>query len=102
MAYFVHRVASARRHQGHSHDRGRSTVVRPSRLGRSSVAALVLGGQLFSSGARVEVQVLPASAGFTSELWLFSPGPARRLATNRDVGLVVDLGTFPTGVELVF
>lgn len=67
-----------------------------------ATAAPELGGQLFATGARVEVQVLPASAGFTSELWLFEPGPARRLATNRDVGLVVDLGTFPAGVELVF
>ncbi len=65
-------------------------------------AAPELGGQLFSSGSPVEVQVLPASAGFTSELWLFEPGPARRLATNRDVGLVVPIGTFPAGVELVF
>ena len=64
--------------------------------------AAVLGGQLFSTGQPVEVQVLPASAGFTSELWLFEPGPARKLATNRDVGLVVQVGTFPVGVELVF
>ena len=61
-----------------------------------------LGGQLFSSGSRVEVQVLPASAGFTSELWLFEPGPAKRLATNRDIGTVVDVGTYPAGFELVF
>ena len=62
----------------------------------------VLGGQLYSTGQPVEVEVLPASAGFTSELWLFEPGPARRIATNRDVGTVVDLGSFPPGVELVF
>jgi RHS repeat-associated protein/uncharacterized repeat protein (TIGR01451 family) len=61
-----------------------------------------LGGQLFSTGQSVEVEVLPASAGFTSELWLFEPGPERRLATNRDVGTVVQLGIFPAGVELVF
>ena len=65
-------------------------------------AADGLGGQLFATGGEVEVQVLPASAGFTSELWLFEPAPARRIATNRDVGLVVNLGTFPAGVELVF
>jgi RHS repeat-associated protein len=61
-----------------------------------------IGGQLYATGGRVEVQVLPASALYTSELWLFEPGTARRIATNRDVGLVVDLGTFPAGAELVF
>ena len=66
-------------------------------------AAPVLGGQLFATGNDVQVQVMPASAGFTSELWLFEPiGSRRRIATNRDVGLVVDLGTFPQGTELVF
>ena len=65
-------------------------------------AAEGLGGQLYSTGQSVQVQVLPASAGYTSELWLFEPGPERRLATNRDVGTVVDLGTFPAGVELIF
>lgn len=65
-------------------------------------AASGLGDQLFATGGEVEVQVLPATAAFTSELWLFEPGPARRIATNRDVGLVVNLGTFPAGVELLF
>ncbi len=74
-------------------------------IGPRPVAAAdppVLGGQLFATGQPVEVEVLPASAGYTSELWLFEPGPARRLATNRDVGTVVSLGTFPAGVELIF
>ena len=66
-------------------------------------AAPVLGGELFATGNDVQVQVMPASAGFTSELWLFEPlASRRRIATNRDVGLVVDLGTFPQGTELVF
>ena len=66
-------------------------------------AAPVLGGQLFATGLPVEVEVLPASAGFTSELWLFEPVASRvRIATNRDVGRVVQLGTFPAGTELVF
>ncbi len=66
-------------------------------------AAPVLGGQLFATGGSVEVQVLPASAGYTSELWLFEPEASRtRIATNRDVGRIVDLGTFPAGAELVF
>lgn len=62
----------------------------------------MMGGQLFSTGGPVEVQVLSASAGLTSELWLFEPGPARFIATNRQVGTVVQLGSFPSGAELVF
>jgi hypothetical protein len=50
----------------------------------------------------VEVEVLPASAGYTSELWLLAPGEERFIATNRDVGKVVALGSFPNRSELVF
>lgn len=77
-------------------------AAQPDPVPATSADAPDLGGQLFSTGSRVEVQVQPASAGFTSELWLFEPGPAKRLATNRDIGLVVDVGTFPAGVELLF
>ena len=62
----------------------------------------MLGGQLYGMGGRVTVEILLADANDTSELWLCSPGPERRIATNRDVGLVVDLGTFASGTELVF
>jgi VCBS repeat-containing protein len=48
------------------------------------------------------VEVLPADANDTSELRLCSPGPERFIATNRDVGTVVDLGSFPAGTELIF
>jgi RHS repeat-associated protein/uncharacterized repeat protein (TIGR01451 family) len=71
-------------------------------LPHAAVAAPEVGGQLFSSGGAVEVQVLEATAGLTSELWLFEPGPPRMLATNREVGRVVPLGSFPSGAELVF
>lgn len=73
-------------------------------LGANPLAASepVLGGQLFSTGKDVQVKVLPATAGFTSELWLFSPEPRRFIVTNRDVGTIVNLGRFPVGVELVF
>lgn len=62
----------------------------------------VLGGRIFSGGGSVEVEVLPAEAGLTSELWLFEPAPEQRIATNRDIGAVVELGPFPEGVELLF
>ncbi len=61
----------------------------------------VLGGQLFSTGAPVEVEVLPASAALTSQLWLLEPQEVF-IATNRDVGTVVQVGPFDAGVELLF
>ncbi len=45
----------------------------------------VLGGQLYSTGAAVTVEVLPASAGLTSTLFLLDPEEVQ-IATNRDVG----------------
>ena len=61
-----------------------------------------IGGRIFSSGGEVEVEILPASAGYTSELHFVSPGPERVIGTNRDAGTVARLGAFPAGVELVF
>ncbi len=62
----------------------------------------VLGGQLYSSGGLVEVEVRPASAGLTSELWLLEPGPETFIATNREVGKIVEIGPFAAGDELIF
>jgi len=61
-----------------------------------------LGGQLFSKGGEVVVEILPASADITSVILLLSPGSPRVIATSRDVGKVVSLGEFPFGAELVF
>lgn len=61
----------------------------------------VLGGQLFSTGAPVTVEVLPASAGLTSTLYLYDPEVVR-IATNRDVGTAVTLSPYQAGAELVF
>ena len=65
-------------------------------------SAPVLGGQLFSLGGNVTVEILSDEAGLTSELHLFSTGADRFIATNRDVGLIVDLGNFVAGEELIF
>ncbi len=65
-------------------------------------AAPILGGQLFSTGGDVMVEVMPATAGFVSELHISSPAPDRFIALNTDVGTVVNLGSFPAGVELIF
>jgi hypothetical protein len=61
-----------------------------------------IGGRILSAGGDVIVEILPAIAGFTSELSLVSPGPVRYIATNRDVGTIVTVGSFAAGVELVF
>jgi hypothetical protein len=61
-----------------------------------------VGGRLFSNGGDVEVEIIPANAGFTIELSLVSPIPQRFIATNRDTGTIVKLGSFPAGVELIF
>ncbi|MEO5662756.1 MAG: RHS repeat-associated core domain-containing protein [Nocardioides sp.] len=61
----------------------------------------VLGGQLFSTGTAVTVEVLPASAGLTSTLFLLDPAEVR-IATNRDVGTTVTVGPYGSGTELVF
>jgi hypothetical protein len=72
-------------------------------LGTSIAAeAATIGGQLFSTGGEISVQVLPASAGLTSELSLYFPGPQQFIATNREVGKTVNLGTFAAGIELIF
>ena len=65
-------------------------------------AAAVIGAQLYSTGGDVTVEVQPATAGYVSELHLFSPSPARFIALNTEVGTTVNLGSFPAGTELIF
>ena len=61
----------------------------------------VLGGQLFSTGGQITIEVLPATAGLTSTLYLMEPERVR-VATNRDVGSTVVIGPYGSGEELVF
>lgn len=62
----------------------------------------VIGDSILTNGlGDVTVEVLPSDAGFTSELWLVSPGSPVFIATNRDTGFVANLGTFPAG-EMIF
>lgn len=71
-------------------------------------AAPVIGAQLFWSGGDVTITVLPATAGFTSELTLFSASPDIFIALNTAVGAVVNLTAavldvdHDVGDELVF
>jgi hypothetical protein len=60
---------SARSHRNRGHAGPRGGAVEPLE-GRTLLAA-VLGGQLFSLGGPVQVEVLPAGGEFTSELRLF-------------------------------
>lgn len=73
-----------------------------------AMAAPVIGAQLFWSGGDVKITVLPATAGFTSELTLFSAAPDIFIALNSAVGAVVTLSAatldvdHDVGDELVF
>lgn len=71
-------------------------------LAQASTCEGGIGGRILSAGGDVVVEILPAVAGFTSELSLVSPGPTRYIGTNRDIGTVVTLSSFPAGVELIF
>ena len=60
------------------------------------------GGRVYATGGEVEAEIIASSAGFNIELYLISPGPQRFVATNRDPGAIVKLGSFSPGAELIF
>ena len=63
----------------------------------------VLGGKLFATGGTVDIVVQPATAGFTSRLFLLHPGGTREnISLNTEVGKHVTVGPFAAGQELVF
>jgi hypothetical protein len=63
----------------------------------------VIGGQLFATGGTVDIVVQPATAGFTSQLFLLHPdGTRENIALNTEVGKHVTVGPFPAGQELQF
>jgi len=61
-----------------------------------------LGRRYFAPGGDVKIKILPFRADFTNEIRLLVHGQSRTLATNRDVGRVIDLGAFDQGTELIF
>jgi hypothetical protein len=70
-----------------------------------SDAASIVGGQLYSTGGPISVEVLrPITAALAADLFLVNPntGQKQTLASNRDVGSVVNLDSFTKGVELIF
>ncbi len=67
-------------------------------------AHAVLGGTIFANGGPVTVEILPNDAGFISELFLFPPAedPAKFIALNTSTGVVIPVGTYAAGTELIF
>ena len=59
------------------------------------------GDGLYAAGGDVTVEILASSAGYTSDLSLYSPATIY-VGSNRDLGLVVNLGAFASGTEMVF
>ncbi|MFO0842135.1 MAG: PEP-CTERM sorting domain-containing protein [Gemmataceae bacterium] len=81
--------------------------------GGHAQAAPVLGGQLFYTGGDVDIKVLPATAGYVSNLNLYpafpTATPAIFIKQNIDVGQTVNLSAaflasngYSVGDELVF
>ncbi len=74
----------------------------------SSAQAADVGGRIFSTGGNVEAEILQGNpfASYTSELRLYSSlnpnGNFTPIGTNRQVGRIVNLGSFPSLEELLF
>jgi hypothetical protein len=63
----------------------------------------VIGGQLFATGGTVDIVVQPATAVFTSQLFLLHPdGIRENISLNTEVGKQVTVGPVSAGQELVF
>ena len=63
----------------------------------------VIGGKLFATGGTVDIVVQPATAVFTSQLFLLRPDGTRvNISLNTEVGKRVTVGPFPAGQELMF
>ena len=68
----------------------------------------VLGGQIFSTGGNVQVEVISRSSAFTYDLYTFKPGESTSgfvadvfIVNSASIGSVVDIGSFWAGQELV-
>ena len=77
-------------------------------LATPATAAPVLGAQLYWAGGDISVTVQPATAGYVSELKLFSADPDIFIALNTNVGTTVTIDeatlalSHAIGDELVF
>ena len=68
----------------------------------AGLANAAIGDSAYAIGGDVIVTIGPSDAGYTSELYLVSPGAVQYIGSNRDLGNMVNLGSFATGVELIF
>jgi hypothetical protein len=72
-------------------------------LAAPAEAQVTIGGRLFATGGTVDIVVQPATAVYTSQLFLLRPdGTRNKLALNTEVGKHLTVGPFPAGKELVF
>src|SRR5262245_40521925 len=63
----------------------------------------VSGGQLLATGGTVDIVVQPATAVFTTRLFLLHrDGTRQNISLNTEVGKHVSIGPFRAGQELVF
>ena len=87
----------------------RAHIMKNVKLSAASLVALAvatpamadLGDGLFAAGGDVTVEILESSAGYTSELHLDSP-VSMFIGTSRDLGTIVNLGSFTAGTEMIF
>jgi hypothetical protein len=68
----------------------------------AGLANAAIGDSAYAIGGDVIVTIGPSDAGYTSDLYLVSPGATQYIGSNRDLGTMVNLGSFSTGVELIF
>lgn len=77
------------------------TVVSIMAVAVAAPAMADFGDGLYAAGGDVTVEILSSSAGYTSELHLDSPAEIF-IGTNRDLGTIVNLGSFTAGTEMLF
>ena len=61
-----------------------------------AMATPVIGEQLYYAGGDITVTVLPYSAAYTSNLYLYSSGGPVLIANSSQIGTVVGLGNLAT------
>jgi hypothetical protein len=71
-------------------------------VGQNAEAASVIGQKVYSTGGDITLKVLPSTAGYTSELNLYTPGYEQFITTNRNINNTYTLSGIPKGLELIF
>ncbi|WP_339377805.1 PEP-CTERM sorting domain-containing protein [Merismopedia glauca] len=71
-------------------------------VAQNAEAASIIGQKVYSTGGDITLKVLPATAGYTSELHLYTPGYEQFITTNRNADQTYTLSGIPKGLELIF